>query len=337
MGGRPARGRAGMRHRAAAMAGATALAAGLAAGVASSPPAQAAGAPARSGGPVPGRVDTGRTGTTQAGMSPAATSRAAASQPPATVTAPEARRAICASAAHPKLASRLARNITSAVHGRHSAVGLTVADPRLDLACRLDRGSHFYAASVIKVTIISALLRKIGGRPHMTKKQRSLAWAMITRSSNSAATALWDEVGLRHLQRFLRLAGMTHTRLDWGAWGLSGITAQDELTLLQLLTSPGKLLSTASRRYVLYLMAHVVAAERWGVPAGAPARVTVHVKNGWLPFPGADWRINSIGAFNGPGTAYQIVVLTAGNRSMSYGIATIQAAARVINRDIREA
>jgi beta-lactamase class A len=328
MGGRrSARGRAGVRRRAATLAAAAALAAGLAGGVAGSPPALAAGGPAR----------TGPADTTQAGLSPAATRRAAASQPPAAVTAPEARRAICASAAHPKLASRLARNITSAVHGRHSAVGLTVADPRLDLACRLDRRSHFYAASVIKVTIISALLRKIGGRPRMTKKQRSLAWAMITQSSNNAATALWDEVGLRHLQRFLRLAGMTHTRLDWGAWGLSEITAQDELTLLKVLTSPGTVLSTASRRYVLYLMAHVEAGQRWGVPAGAPARVTVHVKNGWLPFPGADWRINSIGAFNGRGTAYQIVVLTAGNRSMSYGIATIQAAARVINRDIREA
>jgi hypothetical protein len=249
---------------------------------------------------------------------------------------PELRRAVCVSAQHPKLAARLARNITSAVHGRHSAVGLAVADPRLKLACRLDRGSHFYAASVIKVTIIAALLRKIGGRPHMTKRQRSLAWAMITRSDNNAATALWDEVGLRHLRRFLALAGMTHTRPDWGAWGLSRLTAQDELTLLKLLTRPGKVLSTTSRHYALYLMAHVVPSQRWGVPAGARG-VTVHVKNGWLPYPGADWRINSIGAFNGPGTAYQVAVLTAGSPSMSYGIATIQAAARVINRDIREA
>lgn len=58
----------------------------------------------------------------------------------------------------------------------------------------------------------------------------------------------------------------------------------------------------------------------------------------WLPYPtGAGWRINSIGAFNGRGTAYQMAILTAGNASMSYGITTIQAAARVINRDIREA
>jgi beta-lactamase class A len=317
----PGRWRAGTRQRAVVVL-AGLLAAGLAAGLVSGPAAHAG-----DGGRGPERDRWGQLG-----------GPAGPGQPPlATPPVPELRRAICVSAEHPKLAARLARNISSAVHGRHSAVGLAVADPRLELACRLDRASHFYAASVIKVTIIAALLRKIGGRAHMTKRQRSLAWAMITRSDNNAATALWDEVGLRHLNRFLRLARMTHTRLDWGAWGLSRLTAQDELTLLKLLTGPGQVLSTRSRHYVLYLMAHVTASQRWGVPAGARG-VTVHVKNGWLPYPGsADWRINSIGAFNGRGTAYQVAVLTAGSPSMSYGIATIQAAARVINRDIREA
>jgi beta-lactamase family protein len=333
MGGRqPAR----MRQRAAAMALAAALAAGLVAGLAGGQPARAAGGQA--GESQAGRqADQAQAGR-QADQAQAGGRADPGQAPLVTPPVPEARRAICVSAAHPKLATRMARNITAAVHGRHSAVGLTVADPGLRLACRLDRASHFYAASVIKVTIISALLRKIGGRPRMTRRQRSLAWAMITRSSNSAATALWDEVGLRHLRRFLALARMTHTRLDWGAWGLTQITAQDELALLKLLVTPGKVLSTASRHYVLYLMAHVVRSQRWGVPAGAPRGVTVHVKDGWLPYPGnSDWRINSIGAFHGRGAAYQMAVLTAGSPSMSYGIATIQAAARVINRDLREA
>ena len=37
-----------------------------------------------------------------------------------------------------------------------------------------------------------------------------------------------------------------------------------------------------------------MAGQRWGVPAGAPGKVTVHVKNGWLPYP-VHWHINSIG------------------------------------------
>jgi hypothetical protein len=82
-------------------------------------------------------------------------------------------------------------------------------------------------------------------------------------------------------------------------------------------------------------MAHVVAGQRWGTPTGVPAGVTVHVKNGWLPYPsGADWHINSIGAFAGPGSSYQLAVLTSGNPSMPYGVATVDGVAGVINRDI---
>jgi hypothetical protein len=159
---------------------------------------------------------------------------------------------------------------------------------------------------------------------------------MITESSNSAADRLWAEVGLGGMQRFLNRAGMTHTQLS-DAWGLTEITPADELTLLRLLTRPGPVLSAASRGYVLSLMAQVVVGQRWGTPAGVGAGVTVHVKNGWLPFPsGADWRINSLGAFAGPGTAYQMDVLTSGNPSMGYGVDTIEGAARVINRAIAE-
>jgi hypothetical protein len=241
---------------------------------------------------------------------------------------------ICTSAKHPKLAARLSRGITGALHGRRSAVGLAVRDPGLHVSCRLHQGSHFDAASAIKVTIISALLRKVGGHGHLSARQRSLAWKMITASSNSAATTLWNTVGIRGMQRFLDLAGMTHTRLNH-AWGLTQLTAQDELTLLRLLTTKGTVLTTASRGYVLYLMAHVVSGQRWGVPAGAPSTVTVHVKNGWLPYPtGKNWHINSIGAFTGHLIGYQIAVLTSKNPSMTYGIDTIQAAARVINRDL---
>ena len=80
------------------------------------------------------------------------------------------------------------------------------------------------------------------------------------------------------------------------------------------------MLTTASRDYVLGLMARVVSYERWGVPAGAPTDVTVHVKNGWLPQPTHGWRINSIGSFSGHGKDYMIVVLTDDNPTMAYGV-----------------
>jgi hypothetical protein len=52
----------------------------------------------------------------------------------------------------------------------------------------------------------------------------------------------------------------------------------------------------------------------------------------------ADWHIYSIGAFTDKHISYQIVILTGtpanGGQGESYGIQTVQAAARVINREI---
>ena len=68
-----------------------------------------------------------------------------------------------------------------------------------------------------------------------------------------------------------------------GYWGLTQVTAHDEMLLLELLTRPNSVLTAASRAYQLGLMARVISSQRWGTPAGAPGGVTVHVKNGWLP------------------------------------------------------
>jgi hypothetical protein len=246
--------------------------------------------------------------------------------------------AICRSAIRPKLAARLSTGIEKALAGRVSDVGLTVAYPRLGLTCALHQTRHFDSASAIKATIISALLYKEHGPSHLTSAQRGLAWEMITESDNDAATALWDQAGITSLQRFLNAARMTHTVLDNDAWGLSQLTAQDELKLLELLATPGKVLSTASRDYILWLMAHVTPSQHWGVPAGAPSGVTVSVKNGWLPDPNTGlWHINSIGVFRGTNVDYEIAVLTSGNPTMAYGITTIEKAAYTINIDIYRA
>jgi len=258
---------------------------------------------------------------------------------PGSATAASAASPICTSAKRPSLAARISRGIKDALADRKdSVVGLAASDPALDLTCQFQQRLHFYAASVIKVTIISALLLKVHGPGGLTKRQRHLAYLMITQSDDTAATALWNDVGMTDMQRFLNKAGMRHTKLN-DAWGLTLLTAQDELILLHLLTNPGKVLGNNSRSYVLSLMAKVIPSQRWGVPAGAPSDVTVHVKNGWLPYPGADdWHINSIGAFTGKNISYQIVILTGppakGGQSESYGIQTVEAAAGVINRVI---
>ncbi len=245
----------------------------------------------------------------------------------------------CISAAHPRLAAAMARGIRAALTGRSSTVALRVFDKSEDLNCYLNTTMHFDSASVVKVIILGTLLREAETQHRqLTASEAHLARLMITQSDNNAASALWAHVGRGRLEYFLGRAGMTQTQLGPGGyWGLTQITAHDELLLLQLLQYPNTVLDGASRGYALTLMAQVIPSQRWGVPAGAPADLTVHVKNGWLPLATHGWRIHSIGCFTGHHRGYSIVVLTEDNPTMAYGIATIQGAAEVIHRQLNPA
>jgi Beta-lactamase enzyme family len=245
----------------------------------------------------------------------------------------------CTSSSHHALAARLDRDIGRALRARVSTVAVGVDDPGRGLQCWLDSSAHFDSASVVKVTILGALLRKAQGqRRYLTRTEAALATEMITESDNDAASDLWADVGRADLQHFLNLAHMTRTYLGPGPyWGLTQITAHDEVLLLRLLMHQNRVLDTRSRNYVLGLMARVIPSQRWGVPAGASSRLTVHVKNGWLPLDPHGWRIHSIGVFTGRGGGYSIVVLTQDNPTMRYGIDTIEAIAKVINRDLNPA
>jgi hypothetical protein len=262
---------------------------------------------------------------------------------PALATASAGRRAEagsiavrCHSAAHPKLAARLSRDVHGALSGRLSAVALRVYDKSEDLNCSLNATMHFDSASVVKVIILGTLLREAETRHrHLTPSEAHLARLMITKSDNNAASALWARVGRGRLQYFLGRAGMKQTQLGPGGyWGLTQITAHDELLLLNLLMYGNTVLNAGSRSIALNLMAQVIPSQRWGVPAGAPADLTVHVKNGWLPLATHGWRIHSIGCFTGHHRGYSIVVLTEDNPTMEYGITTIEQAAEAIHRQL---
>ncbi|MGO8885396.1 MAG: serine hydrolase [Streptosporangiaceae bacterium] len=286
-----------------------------------------------------GTTPSSDAGLPAAGQRPSGAERLSRPQILAGLAAPAAAsRVICKTPVtrYRRLARRLSRRTTAALRGRSSIVGLAVADRRTRITCGLHTGWHFASASVVKVTILGALLRKLQAEhKYLTPAQVTLTTEMITESDNDAASALWAQVGRWHLQRFLDLAKMNHTQLGPGGyWGLTQINAHDELTLLKLLTSNNHVLRRPERRYALGLMARVVSWQRWGTPAGVRPGITVHVKNGWLPLATYGWRINSLGAFSGRGRSYQIVILTKNNPTMDYGIDTIQAAAEVINRDL---
>lgn len=268
-------------------------------------------------------------GSSVALPAPAASAASPASAGPAAAAA-------CTSASHPAVAAALARDIQAARRGRSSTVAVWVDAPGAGITCSLNGSAHFDSASIVKVTILGALLRKaLDQHRFLTSTEAAQLRAMITRSDNSAASALWAKLGHPYLQHFLNLAGMTQTVLGPGGfWGLTQVTAHDESLLLRLLLRPNTVLSDSSRNYALGLMAQVISSQRWGTPAGAPRSVTVHVKNGWLPRATHGWRINSLGGFTWSTGWYSIVVLSMDNPTMSYGITTVEAIARAVHHDL---
>ncbi|MFE6743524.1 serine hydrolase [Streptomyces tubercidicus] len=236
----------------------------------------------------------------------------------------------------PGLAPALSQDIADALQGREGASALAIYDRRTKTHCEFKAGAHFDSASVVKVTVLGALLRQAEeAHRKLTPHEVRLTTAMITKSDNDSTTKLWRQVRPAGIQRFLSLAGMRQTVPGpHGAWGLTQITAADQLRLMRLLTADTPVLTAASRGYALDLMHRVIPEQRWGVPAGAPDADAVHVKNGWLPRKTDGWRVNSVGTFNGSGTDYGMAVLSTGNHTMDDGVATVERAAKVIHRDL---
>jgi beta-lactamase class A len=286
-----------------------------------------------------GIVTTGASLTAASVIKPAAPAGRAAPAPAARRGRLAVREGICTSPSeHRQLAARLSAGIEGALRGRAGHQAVTVRDAVTGVSCHAGSGRHFDSASIVKAVILAALLRwhQEAGEP-LSPREEHEATLMITQSDNDAATFLWDEVGPGRLRRFLGLAKMDQTRPGRGGyWGLTQVTAHDEMLLLELLTLPNPVLSAASRSYQLALMARVIPSQRWGTPAGAPGDVTVHVKNGWLPDDDG-WHVNSIGAFTGKGRSYAIAVLTDDNPSERYGIDTIERVARAVHRDLNGA
>ncbi|MEU3959162.1 serine hydrolase [Streptomyces buecherae] len=259
--------------------------------------------------------------------------------PPATGAGPAAAAApktVCTSK-KAGLAAKLAKDVDAALKGRRTTAAVALSDPSTGTVCTLRADQKYDSASVVKVTVLGTLLWDAQkSKRALTQRETKLATAMITKSDNDATTALWKQLGVTRVKNFLRAAGMTKTVPGSGGyWGLTQITARDEQRLLHLVMTRNTVLTDASRSYVRKLMNQVVAAQRWGTPAGAPSGTRIHVKNGWLSRATHGWRVHSIGAFSKDGKDYTITVLSHDNRTMQDGVNTIQAVARAVHKDLR--
>lgn len=283
-----------------------------------------------------GRARRGLAATLAAGTVFAALAAAAPAQASTTATAAVGGSQVRCTSQRPGLAGRLAQDIAGALHGRDGASALALYDRTTATSCTFRADTAFDSASVVKVTVLGALLRQAMEQHRgLTPREVELTTAMITKSDNDSTNALWREVGPAGIRHFLTVAGMHDTVPGpKGYWGRTQVTADDQVKLLRLLTSDNSVLDRDARAYALRLMSRVIPEQRWGAPAGAPATATVQVKNGWLSRATHGWRVHSVGVFTGGGHDYGMAVLSQDNRTMSDGVATVERAARAVNRDL---
>ncbi|MCF2128946.1 class A beta-lactamase-related serine hydrolase [Strepomyces sp. STD 3.1] len=210
-------------------------------------------------------------------------------------------------------------------------VAVAGLDPETGVGAAHGAGA-FETASIVKVGILAALLLRArdAGRA-LTVAERAHAVAMVERSDNDSASALWRAIGgAQGLDAANERFGLTGTAGGEGTlWGLTRTTAVDQVALLrQLFVAEGSELSTDARAYVTGLMGRITDGQRWGVSAAADGSAWA-LKNGWLRRSTTGlWVVNSVGRVTSDGHDRLVAVVSRGSATLAEGIALVEAAAR---------
>ncbi|MER6026093.1 serine hydrolase [Streptomyces sp. NPDC001851] len=201
------------------------------------------------------------------------------------------------------------------------------------------KDSAYDTASIVKVDILATLLLQAqdAGR-RLTADERGRAEPMIERSDNTAANALWRQIGRAPgLAAANKRLGLTSTTGGPGVtWGLTRTTASDQIRLLRAVFDGGTParsgsggLTAESRAYIRTLMGHVVPEQAWGVSAAGGPGSARALKNGWLQRgPSGLWDVNSVGQVTVKGHRCLVAVLSNGSASMGDGISLVEKTAR---------
>ncbi|WP_062436149.1 serine hydrolase [Herbidospora daliensis] len=217
---------------------------------------------------------------------------------------------------------KLTRAVRAMLKSRPGRTSITVEDLRDGRVFRFGAKEVLPTASVAKVDILMALLRKErwDRLPKVVKRDAEI---MIRYSDNKAADRLWERIGREAgLARANKVFGLKTTTavpgrcVDLYCWGITRTTADDQVRLLKYLPR------LRDGEVVRRLMRGVVQDQKWGVSAGACAGERVAVKNGWLRHVANDlWAITSMGLI---GDRYAVAVLTEDNATSEAGIAKVE-------------
>jgi hypothetical protein len=196
-------------------------------------------------------------------------------------------------------------------------------------------------ASIVKVEILTMVLKEYGTLDQVPDWLLDSAEAMIKDSSNDATNDMLyggtfddghEAIRQAHIDFGLENTNPNETE----QWGKTQTTAVDQLRMLELALYED-VLDAEQVEYARSLMGNLSESQQWGVSAAADDGETVWMKNGWdtRDVMGGEWVVNSIGVVNGETEQpIKIAVLTGGSATHAEGIERVEELARIIRNVI---
>jgi hypothetical protein len=213
----------------------------------------------------------------------------------------------------------------------------SVAVDDADFQLAYEGDSQHDTASIVKVEILTMMLREYGTLDAVPDWLLDRAEAMIRESSNNATNDVlyggtFDDGHAAIAQAHIDFGLANTNPNETEQWGKTQTTAVDQLQMLQHALYEG-VLDAEQVEYTRSLMADLSEEQQWGVLAAAHEGETVWMKNGWdtRDAMGGEWVVNSIGVIAGDTEQpIRIAILTGGSASHDEGIERVEALAEII-------
>jgi hypothetical protein len=192
------------------------------------------------------------------------------------------------------------------------------------------RRRTYPSASVVKAMLLVAYLHRRDVRHRRLKRsERRLLGPMIRRSDNHAASAIYARTGDGRLRALARRAHMRRFTPGGPVWGASRIDAADQARFFLHID---RLMPRRHRAYGMWLLAHVIRAQRWGVARERPPGWRLYFKGGWGT--GTGVTDHQVALLTRGGRRVSLAMLTYGSGSHVYGTRTLRGLARRLLRGL---